>query len=161
MRLGEAIELVSVDLVKNLLVLGKTYEEISIELQSLYPEIKRGLAERSVRRYVRQHDLKRESEEAKVRAIEESVQQVYSAPWLSGRKSILCYIAKCVNISFSSGAIQKQDAGGRTLPLRHYRHFTILSPRPIDPCYYQQKLNATRAVLNWSAILGCGRGMRN
>ena len=52
------MELVSQDLVKSLLTMGKSYQEISTEL-IVYPELKRGLSERSVRRYIKQHDLKR------------------------------------------------------------------------------------------------------
>ena len=70
------MELVSEDLVKSLLTMGKTYQEISTELTNFYPEIKRGLSERSVRRYVQQHNLKVLSEQDKEQAIKESVQEV-------------------------------------------------------------------------------------
>ena len=70
------MELVSQDLVKSLLTMGKSYLEISIELINVYPEIKRGLSERSVRRYVKQHDLKSLCEQDKEQAIQESVQEV-------------------------------------------------------------------------------------
>ena len=65
------MELVSQDLVKSLLTMGKTYQEISTELTNVYPEIKRGLSELSVRRYVRQHNLKRLCEQDKEQAIQE------------------------------------------------------------------------------------------
>ena len=65
------MELVSQDLVKSLLTMGKTYQEISTELINVYPEIKRGLSERSVRRYVGQHNLKSLCEQEKEQAIQE------------------------------------------------------------------------------------------
>ena len=70
------MESVSRDVVKSLLAMGKTYRDISIELKAVYPEIQRGLSERSVRRYVERHDLRSACEQAKERAIEESVQEV-------------------------------------------------------------------------------------
>ena len=70
------MEFVSQDLINSLLTMGKTYQDISTELKNVYPDIKRGLSERSVRRYVREHDLKSLCEQDKEQAIRESVQEV-------------------------------------------------------------------------------------
>ena len=48
------MEGVSQDIVQSLLVMGKTYQEISVELKHVYPDIVRGLSARSVRRYVQE-----------------------------------------------------------------------------------------------------------
>ena len=52
------MEGVSQDVVQSLLVMGKTYQEISVELKQVYPDIVRGLSARSVRRYVKERNLK-------------------------------------------------------------------------------------------------------
>ena len=70
------MERVSEDIVKSLLVLGKTYKEISDELQELYPNIHRGLSVRSVRRYICDHNLKDITDHDKKLAVEEAVQEV-------------------------------------------------------------------------------------
>jgi uncharacterized protein with HEPN domain len=49
---------VSIDIVRGLLVIGKTHEEISSELKHLYPHITRGPSARNMRRYVAQNGLK-------------------------------------------------------------------------------------------------------
>lgn len=76
MSLVKAMDQVSQDIVRSLLVLGKTYKEISDELQQIYPNIHRGLSARSVRRYVHEHNLKDITEDYKTRAVEESVEEV-------------------------------------------------------------------------------------
>ena len=48
------MERVSQDVVQSLLVMGKTYQEISVELKQVYPDIVRGLSACSVRRYVKE-----------------------------------------------------------------------------------------------------------
>ena len=51
------MECVSLDIVRSLLLTGRTYSEISTELQMMYPHIVRGLSARSVRRYVKEKGL--------------------------------------------------------------------------------------------------------
>ena len=58
------MEFVSQDLISSLLTMGKTYQDISTELKNVYPDVKRGLSEQSVRRYVWEHDLKSLCEQA-------------------------------------------------------------------------------------------------
>ena len=70
------MEEVSEDIVRSLLVLGKTYKEISDELLQLYPSIRRGLSVRSVRRYILKHNLKDITLQDKRLAVEESIQEV-------------------------------------------------------------------------------------
>ena len=70
------MEGVSQDVVQSLLVMGKTYQEISIELKQVYPDIVRGLSARSVRRYVKERNLKLAVDRNLVEAVEESVQEV-------------------------------------------------------------------------------------
>ena len=49
---------VAEEVIKSLLFSGKNYRDISTELKMLYPNMKRGLSERSVRRYVTKHNLR-------------------------------------------------------------------------------------------------------
>ena len=70
------MEGVSQDVVQSLLVMGKTYQEISVELKELYPDIMRGLSSRSVRRYVQEKNLKVTVDRNLVEAVEKSVQEV-------------------------------------------------------------------------------------
>lgn len=53
------MDTVSMDIVKGLLLTGKTYSEISTELQQMYPHIIHGLSTRSVRRYVKEKGVRR------------------------------------------------------------------------------------------------------
>ena len=69
------MEEVSEDIVRSLLVLGKS-NEISEELQQLYPDKHRGLSARSVRRYISDHNLKVISKRDKEVAVEEAVREV-------------------------------------------------------------------------------------
>ena len=69
------MERVSQD-VQSLLVMGKTYQEISVELKQIHPDIVRGLSARSVRRYVKERNLKLAVDRNLVEAVEESVQEV-------------------------------------------------------------------------------------
>ncbi len=76
---------VAQEVIKTLLVSGKNYRDISTELKSLYPDIKRGLSERSVRRYVTKHNLRHVCETEKRTLIEDSVREVslyYYQGWL-------------------------------------------------------------------------------
>lgn len=70
------MEEVSEGIVRSLLVLGKSHKEISEELQQLYPDKRRGLSARSVRRYISDHNLKAISKRDKEVAVEEAVQEV-------------------------------------------------------------------------------------
>ena len=67
---------VSIDIVRGLLVIGKTYEEISSELKDLYPHITRGLSTRSVRRYVAQNRLKDLAKKDKIEVVEQCIGEV-------------------------------------------------------------------------------------
>lgn len=69
------MEQVSED-IRSLLVLGRTCSEISIELQGLYLHISRGLSARSVRWYIKDHNLREALDKHKEDIIEESVQEV-------------------------------------------------------------------------------------
>ena len=64
---------VSEDIVRSLLVLGKSHKEISEELRQLYPDKRRGLSARSVRCYISDHNLKAISKRDKEIAVEEAV----------------------------------------------------------------------------------------
>ena len=70
------MNLVSVDFVRSLLIAGKNYSDISMELQQQYPLITRGLSARSVRRYVKVNKLKEFCSDHKAELIERSVQEV-------------------------------------------------------------------------------------
>ena len=54
----DTMERVSQDVVQSLLVMGKIYQEISVELKQIHPDIVRGLSARSVRKYVKERNLK-------------------------------------------------------------------------------------------------------
>ena len=69
------MERVSQD-VQSLLVMGKTYQEISAELKQLYADMMRGLSARSVRRYVQEKSLELAVNRNLVEVVEESVQEV-------------------------------------------------------------------------------------
>ena len=69
------MERVSQD-VQSLLVMGKIYQEISVELKQLYPDIVRGLSACSVRRYIQEKNLKLAVDRSLVVAVEESVVEV-------------------------------------------------------------------------------------
>ena len=59
-----------------LVIDGKSYREISVELQSSHPDIRRGLSERSVRRFITSHDLKADRTEKIEQDIWDAVQEV-------------------------------------------------------------------------------------
>ena len=82
------MECVSPDVVRSLLLLGKTYSEISTELQQLHPHICRGLSARSVRRYVKDNNLKETCEKDREDVIEEGVQEVSNCSILHTRSHI-------------------------------------------------------------------------
>ena len=67
---------VSIDIVKGLLSVGKSYDEISVELQQVYPNITRGLSARSVRRYVKEKGLKEIVKHEVIEAVKDSVSEV-------------------------------------------------------------------------------------
>ena len=69
------MESVSVDAVKGLLATGKTYQEISDELKQMYCGIPRGL---SVRRFVKDNNLKQYADGVLENAVEEAVSEVSS-----------------------------------------------------------------------------------
>ena len=64
---------VSMDIVKSLLLTGKTYSKISMELQQMYPHIVRGLPTRIVRRYVKEKGLKEICDRDRKYTIEDSI----------------------------------------------------------------------------------------
>ena len=72
------MESVSVDVVKGLLATGKTYQEISDELKQMYRGIPRGLSVRSVRRFVKDNNLKQYADGVLENAVEEGVSEVSS-----------------------------------------------------------------------------------
>ena len=75
------METVSMDVVRNLLLTGKTYSEISTELQRMYPHIVRGLSIRSVRRYVKGKALKEICDRDRRHTIEGSLNEVSFGQW--------------------------------------------------------------------------------
>ena len=72
------MESVSTDLLKSLLAAGYTYSEISSYLKQQYPNVSRGFSERSVRRYVKENDLKEAIKSDTLEAVRESVGEVNS-----------------------------------------------------------------------------------
>ena len=73
------MESVCPETVKRLLACGQTYKRMSLELKALYPQIQRGLSERSVRRYIKENNLKTQVEQDVVAAVHESVSEVSEA----------------------------------------------------------------------------------
>jgi hypothetical protein len=71
------MEAVSVD-VQGLLAAGKTYQELSDELKQMYPGIPRGLSVRSVRRFVKDNNLKGYADSVLKDAVEEAIGEVSS-----------------------------------------------------------------------------------
>lgn len=70
------MESVPTDLVKRLLAAGNTYSEISSYLKQQYPHVSRGFSERSVRRYVKENDLKEAVKSDTLEAVRESAGKV-------------------------------------------------------------------------------------
>ena len=70
------MESVSLEVVRSLLLQGKTYREISLELQELYPHISRGLSPRSIRRYVKANSLLELANQDVLEAVDASVNEV-------------------------------------------------------------------------------------
>ena len=70
------MEQVSEDIVRSLLLLGKTCSQISTELQGLYPHVTRGLSARSVRRYIKDQDLREALDKHREDVIQDSVHEV-------------------------------------------------------------------------------------
>ena len=70
------MESVSTDLLKSLLAAGYTYSEISSYLKQQYPNVSRGFSERSVRRYIKENDLKEAVKSDTLEAVRESVGEV-------------------------------------------------------------------------------------
>ena len=67
---------VSIDIMKGLLSVGKSYDKISVELQQVYPNITRGLSARRVRRYVKEKGLKEIVKHEVIEAVKDSVSEV-------------------------------------------------------------------------------------
>jgi hypothetical protein len=67
---------VTATVVKDLLLAGKTYKEISDELKQLYPGLARGLSVRSVRRFVKEKQLRQVANSMLKDALEEAVGEV-------------------------------------------------------------------------------------
>ena len=65
-----------IGIVRSLLLRGKSYSEISDELQQLNPQITRGLSTRSVRRFVKSNDLRELYKQDMKCVIDESVREV-------------------------------------------------------------------------------------
>ena len=70
------MESVCPETVTSLLASGQTYKAISQELKSLYPLIQRGLSERSVRRYVKDNNLRAQAEQDVRETVQECVSEV-------------------------------------------------------------------------------------
>ena len=66
----------SADVVQGLLMAGRTYQEISDELKQLYPSVIRGFSVRSVRRFVKEKQLKQQADHGIMDAVEEAVGEV-------------------------------------------------------------------------------------
>ena len=62
--------------VQQLLQWGLTYDQISTELCELYPWISRGLSSRSVRRFVKLHNLQQLTQRSVEEQLEEAVEEV-------------------------------------------------------------------------------------
>lgn len=73
------MESVCPEIVTSLLASGRSYKDISQELKSLYPQVQRGLSERSVRRYVKENNLKVQAEQHVLETVKESVGEVSQA----------------------------------------------------------------------------------
>ena len=70
------MESVCPEVVTSLLASGRSYKDISQELKALYPLIQRGLSERSVRRYVKDNNLRAQAEGYVLETVRESVNEV-------------------------------------------------------------------------------------
>ena len=70
------MESVSTDLLKSLLAAGYTHSEISSYLKQQYPNVSRGFSEKSVRRYIKENDLKEAIRSDTLEAVRESVGEV-------------------------------------------------------------------------------------
>lgn len=55
---------------------GRTYQEILDELKQLYPSVMRGLSVRSVRRFVKEKQLKQQADIVLKDAVEDAVGEV-------------------------------------------------------------------------------------
>ena len=77
------MEAVSLDTVKDLLVAGRTYQEMSEELKQLYPGIPHGLSARSVRRFVKDNELKQYVADVVQDVVEEAVGEVNNGAYFT------------------------------------------------------------------------------
>ena len=86
------MDAVSMDIVKSLLLTGKTYSEISTELQQMYPHIVRGLSTRSVRRYVKEKGLKEICDRDRKHTIEDSINEVSNFSKHSSSSALIVFL---------------------------------------------------------------------
>ena len=77
------------ELVKGLISAGYSYKSISQQLKELYPHIPRGLSKRSVRRFVKDNNLRASADLDVLQAVEESVSEVCNL--LARKISCSCY----------------------------------------------------------------------
>ena len=70
------MESVSPALVRGLLAAGNSYKAIAQELKVLYPQISRGFSERSIRRYVKENNLRGLADQDVQEVVQESVSEV-------------------------------------------------------------------------------------
>ena len=70
------MESVLLEVVRSLLLGGTTYSAISAELKSRYPNVTRGLSERSIRRYVKDNGLKELVHQDVLEVVGESINEV-------------------------------------------------------------------------------------
>lgn len=74
--LKTSMDIVPVGVVKGLLARGQTYNQISAYLKQQYPHVPRGFSERSIRRFVKENDLKEEVKSEAVEVVQEAVSEV-------------------------------------------------------------------------------------
>ena len=76
------MESVCPEIVTSLLASGRSYKDISQELKALYPQIQCGLSERSVRKYVKDNNLRAQAEQDILETVQESIEVSQAAACL-------------------------------------------------------------------------------
>lgn len=89
------MDVVSIDIVNSLLLTGKTYSEISTELQQMYPHIIRGLPTCSVRRYVKEKGLKEICDRDRKHTIEDRITEVSNFSKHSISSALIVFLVAC------------------------------------------------------------------
>ena len=77
------MESVCPEVVTSLLASGRSYKDISQELKALYPLIQHGLSERSIRRYIMDHNLRAQVEGYVLETVRESGIEVKLQPMVA------------------------------------------------------------------------------